>query len=263
MSDVPVRSVARAIDVLLSLTEGPQPLSRISSTTGLPKATVHRLLASLGHRHLVHQDNDSGSYALGPGCLSIVGAATRGWTGLGIGARETLEELQQQSGETITVHVAVRTQRVCVLELSSLHPVKYTVGVGHSAPLHVGAAGKVLLAFMDPGERERLMGELPFERITDQTITNPRSLESELEVIRQRGFGKSSGERVSGASAISAPVLDDTGRGVAVLSVLGPDARLPEPKLDALARPVTAAAQTISLSLGYRSDGTSDTAGGA
>ena len=51
----PVRSVARATDILLVLGDGPQSLGRIARRAKLTKPTAHRLLASLGHRQMVMQ----------------------------------------------------------------------------------------------------------------------------------------------------------------------------------------------------------------
>lgn len=246
LPDLPVRSVVRAIDVLLALTDGPQPLSKVATITNLPKATVHRILSSLSHRFIVLQEPDTGKYMLGPGCLAIINAASRGSTGLGIDARKLLEQLQRQTGETVTVHVRVRSQRVCVDEIPSKHHLRYTVEVGRAAPLHVGAAGKVLLAFLDPTERYALLHGRRLPAVGPNTITTPTKLAAELETIRMQGYAVSSGERVNGASAVSAPIFDSSGHVMAVLSVLGPDVRLTREKLEETHGPVVAVARQIS-----------------
>ena len=245
--ELPVRSVVRAVDVLLALADGPQALTKVATTTNLPKATVHRILASLSHRFLVLQEPDTGKYALGPGCLAIINAAARGSTGLGIEARNLLELLQRKTGETVTVHVRVRSQRVCVDEIPSKHLLRYTVEVGRAAPLHVGAAGKVLLAYLDPRDRHALLHGRRLAAVGPNTITTPSALSAELETIRVRGYGISRGERVNGASAISAPIFDPSGQVMAVLSVLGPDVRLTAEKLEETRDLIVAVARQISM----------------
>lgn len=64
-----VRAIKRAIDLLLLLTRGPQSLTALASAAGLSKATTHRVLQSLQHRHVVSQDHETSLYALGAGCL--------------------------------------------------------------------------------------------------------------------------------------------------------------------------------------------------
>jgi DNA-binding IclR family transcriptional regulator len=52
----PVRAVTRAMDVLLSLEDGPQSLAKIADATGLTKPTAHRLLATFSRNQLVIQN---------------------------------------------------------------------------------------------------------------------------------------------------------------------------------------------------------------
>ncbi len=137
----PVRAVARAVDILFALTGGARSLGSIAETTGLSKATAHRLLASLAHGQLVIQDRSNGSYMLGPGCFSIADAVISGFGGLGLLARPVLDDLWKLTKETITLHVRAGSQRICVEELVSPLPVRYTAGVGAAAPVHTGSAG--------------------------------------------------------------------------------------------------------------------------
>ena len=96
----PVRSVARAADILLALEDGPKSLGRISQRTGLSKPTAHRLLASLAYRQMVIQNPLTVEYALGPGCLRVADAIMRGAAGIGSLVMPILESLAATSGET-------------------------------------------------------------------------------------------------------------------------------------------------------------------
>jgi DNA-binding IclR family transcriptional regulator len=64
------------------------------------------------------------------------------------------------------------------------------------------------------------------EPITSSTITDVQILKRELEIVRQRGYAESVGERVVGATGLSAPIFDVDGRILAALSILGPETRL-------------------------------------
>lgn len=77
---------------------------------------------------------------------------------------------------------------------------RYTVGVGADAPLHVGAAGKVLIAWMSEQELEQVLPR-DLEALTDFTITSLDVLRAELAEVRERGWAESHGERMVGASA--------------------------------------------------------------
>lgn len=242
----PVRSVTRATDILFTLTTGSQTLRSIAEATGLSKATAHRLLASLSVSQLVMQDPVSGDYMLGPGCFGIVDAVLSGHSGVGVVARPVLERLRETTQETVTLHVRVGSQRICVEELPSPHSIRYTAGIGAAAPIHTGSAGKLLLALTEETQRAAILGKMTLEALTENTITDPRVLERELDLIRRRGYAESRGERVIGGAAVSAPVYGVEGRILAALSILGPDSRLTDRRRFELRPKLIDAAQEIS-----------------
>ena len=117
-------------------------------------------------------------------------------------------------------------ERVCIDEVPSPHIIRYTSGVGSSAPLHIGSAGKVLLAFMDETDRERSLRLL--ERLADGE-TPELSLRNTLRQAANDGYAISISERVVGALRNHRP------RPIPLLlmslSILGPTQRLPRKRL--------------------------------
>lgn len=245
----PVRAVARSIDLVMALTRGPMTLGALAKGTGLSKATAHRLLATLAYQDLVVQDPQAGEYSLGPGCFRLVEAVSDGLSGLGAVARPVLEQLREDTGETITLHVRIASQRICIEELTSRHEMRYTAGLGATAAVHVGSAGKLLLAYLDEPTRERLLHTISLTPVTAATVTDAGQLRGEFEQIRKLGWAESRGERIVGAASVSAPVFDANGSIVAALSVLGPEARLHARHFMAAKDLVVTAAAEISTML--------------
>ena len=241
-----VRSVARAIDLLLALQHGTISLGRIAQKTGLSKPTAHRLLSSLSYGQLVIQDPVTSEYMLGPGCLGIADAVMSGLGGLGPIAMPTLQQLAQDSGESTALHVRAGLQRICVEQVPSPQPVRYTARVGASNPLHAGAMGKLLLAFSDPGDVRDLLDRTTLSASTRATITDRRSLEAELSKIRNAGYATSRGEHALGVAAMSAPVLRADGTILAALSVLGPTERLTDTAMKKVRPTLLAAAEALT-----------------
>jgi DNA-binding IclR family transcriptional regulator len=221
-----VRAVLRTADLLLALGRGPMPLREISSDANLSKPTTYRILSSLKARGMVMQDSKSGDYGLGPACLSLMSSVLSGDVGFALASRPLLEELRDVTGETITIHVRAGLSRICVQELPSPQPLRYTAGLGATVGIHVGSAGKALLAFMPDDECERILKSLRLTTETKNTITDLDVLRTELSATKKQGFALSHGERVDGAIGVSAPVLDANDRALAALSVLGPADRL-------------------------------------
>lgn len=206
----------------MALVQGPKTLKDVTTETGLSKGTAFRMLASLNYENVVVK-GEGNTYMLGPGCIRLIQGVMEGLGAIiGVG-RPALIGLWEQTGETVAVHVRVGAERVCIEELPSASPVRFVSTVGSSAPLHVGSAGRVLLAFAAPSELERTIDSLV---VADPGV-DPDALRGELDAIRDRGYALSTGERVQGASAISVPVFGRQGF-VASLSVLGPDFRLTE-----------------------------------
>jgi DNA-binding IclR family transcriptional regulator len=250
----PVRSVARAADILVALEDGPMSLGRISQRTGLSKPTAHRLLASLAYRQMVIQDPATVEYMLGPGCIRVADAIMRGAAGMGVLVMPILEALEASTGETVALYVRAGLERICIGQVPSHQPVRYMAHVGATYPLHSGAMGKVLFAFSDADERRELLERLPLTAITDATITSRTALEAEVEQIRNAGYGTSHGERASGVAAISAPIFGQDGRLLAALAVLGPEGRLAGDALVSLRASLLAAAAACSERVGGRGD---------
>jgi DNA-binding IclR family transcriptional regulator len=247
----PVRAVTRAIDVLLALQGGPRSLARIADTTGLTKPTVHRLLATLSLSQFVIQNPATSDYMLGPGCLGVADAVLRGLGGIELMARDTLEVLSEASQETVALHVPAGTQRVCVAQVPSPQPVRYTSSVGVTRPLYTGSMGKILLAFADEQDRRELLARMPLVALTTATVTDPRRLEEQLSEARKKGYSVSRGEQADGVAAISAPVFSANGHILAALSILGPSARMSDRTMTKLRPMVIGAALEISGRLGY------------
>src|SRR3954454_17424905 len=90
-----VQSVTRAIDVAMTLRDGPRRLSDISRATGLSKGTAFRLLQTLSYRSLIFKDPDTDLYMLGPGALGLIQGVLLGLGGVVAGQSDALRKLQE------------------------------------------------------------------------------------------------------------------------------------------------------------------------
>lgn len=253
MSDGRIQVVERAVDVLRVLARGPASLTEVAQATGLPKGTAFRILGSLRYEDMVVKDPLDNRYMLGTGFLRLTRNPLQGLAAVAALARPALTEVWRSTEETITLHARLGPDRVCVEELQSPHPIRYMAGVGVRAPLHVGSAGKVLLAFMPADERERILRRVPLEPMTPRTIVDAEALVAELDEVRARGWAGSAGERVPNAAAISVPVRvrEDL---VLALSILGPADRLTEDRQMAALDDLRAAAAAIEAATGGTPD---------
>lgn len=225
VSDGRIQVIERAVDILTALTAGASSLAEVTQATGLPKGTAFRILQSLSYENLVAKDPVSNTYMPGHGFLRLLQGSLEGSGAIAAITKPAMASLRQMTEETVTLHVRMGVERVCIAELQSPSPIRYTASVGASEPLHVGSAGKVLLAFLADEQLERIIPLLPLQVLTSETIGDVRSLRDVLSQVREQGWAVSTGERLALAGAISVPVRLGGGLVVA-LSILGPSDRL-------------------------------------
>ncbi len=248
-----VQSLDRAVAILraFDLRRPQMGLSEIAEALELTVSTTHRLLQSLKAHGLVIQSDGSKAYAPGPALLDLAAVAQSALDVQEI-ARPILPRLRDRVGETVGLHV-IRNDiyRVVVDQAESHHPLRRTyTGLGEPIPIHQGAPGKVLLAFLDADRREAVF-QVPLEAATEGTIVDEDALRADLEEIRSRGYALSFGERVAGIHTVAVPIFDHNGRATASLSITGPAIRMPADRLERMVPAVTAAAFEISTHLGY------------
>ena len=199
----------KAMSVLRSVAAGPRTLTQLQESTGIPRATAHRLAAALEQHGMLRRDGD-GRFDLGLGLVPLGQTASERFP-LIEHARPVLDALRDETGESVQLFVREGAQRRCVLSLESTHGLRWIVPQGALLPLDVGSAGRVL-----SGERSRT------------------------------GWIQSVGEREAGVASVSAPVVAADGSTIAAVSVSGPIERLSRQPGKRFGAAVIAAAGRIS-----------------
>ncbi len=228
---VGVRAVERAIDILVCLGNSELNLSEISKEVNLNKSTVYRMLVSLERKGFVTKYGSKGKYLLGWRIFELLSGSLSRNQGLVQRAFPYMEKMWKTSYETILLYIQKGFNRLCIAEIPSPHPLKYTVGIGFTVPLYAGAPGKLLLANFPEAEQARVLEQINLRPLTNKTITDKEHLLQELELVQKQGWATSFGERIEGVSCLAVPVTNRQERVVASLSILGPYVRLPEERL--------------------------------
>jgi DNA-binding IclR family transcriptional regulator len=242
-------SIEKAVDVLFHLHAASTPVgvTQLGRAIGLPKSSVHRLLASLARRGLVQQDA-RGGYEPGVGLVALgLGAQER--DPLVIAARPALESEAAATDETVFL-VAMRARRLVVLDKAEgTGFLRAAPQVGSTVPVHATAVGKLFLAF-----GEAPLVRMPLERFTEHTPKSAVELERAVARARHDGTATSREEWMPGLSVLAAPI-SVRGRMRGALALGAPTPRLPESAEDALLARVRAAADRISARLAGDSHG--------
>jgi DNA-binding IclR family transcriptional regulator len=246
-----IQSVQRATRLLKAFDNGPAELGvmELSRRVDLHKSTVSRLLATLEREGLVERVPDTEKYRLGFMLVRLAGQVTH-FGDLRAAARPTLAELAERSLETVHLAVLDGDEVVNIEQLAGPHLVREANWVGRRTPLNCVANGKVLLAFQPAPTIERILAA-PLPRYTERTIADPERLRRELARVRERGYAQALGEIEAGLNAVAAPIRDAAGATIAAVSVSGPAYRVTADRIADLGALVVAAAERISMRLGF------------
>jgi DNA-binding IclR family transcriptional regulator len=233
---MPSGALERAVELLHHI--GSQPadptVAELATEAGMPTSTAYRLLAELEQHGLVQRGPDS-TVALGTRLVALGRTAEAGLRSRVVDpAAGVMNALSEEVGETVILTAP------CALEAIVLHVVeaeRHSVRLSYAqfrrGPMHRGASGKILAAFLEPGERRRLV----------DAVGDP-DLEAGLAAVRDDGVAVTVAELDEGAAGVAAPILDRRGRLVAGLSVAGPADRITA-RVPALRAAVTAAALRV------------------
>jgi DNA-binding IclR family transcriptional regulator len=189
----------KAVHVLRALAGGPLSLNDLQRSTGLARATAHRLAAALEQHGLVRRD-PAGRFVLGLDLVALGRAASESYPLTEI-ARPVMERLRDETSESVQLYVRDGDQRRCVLSLQSPHGLRWIVPEGIALPLGVGSAGRVL-SEVGPGSRRGAGNG------------------------RRPAWVESVEEREKGVASVSSAIRGRSGEVIGAVSVSGPLERL-------------------------------------
>lgn len=228
------RTLARGLAVLQALSTDPEgaTVAGLSAQTGLDRAVLYRLLATLGECGYVVRDDDTRRYRLGVTLIELGARAARGLE-VRRYALPGMRALMEQARETVCLAVRDGDDVVVVDRLDPPGRqvrVGYPVGLRH--PLGDSAHGRALLiALAEDGLSAGELGARPEDRA--------------------RGFAVVDGD---GSVAVASAIRNGVGEAVASVSLTVPSSRVHDPAM--LGPPVRALAQEISRRMGYEGAGT-------
>jgi IclR family transcriptional regulator, acetate operon repressor len=212
------RMVSRVIQIIeqLAVSESSASLADLTRSTGLPKSTLHRLLATLADNGAVAKTGTT--YRLGDRLVELIPSRNiRSASALRRLLVPHLTDLHRATGMIVGL-VALSAPEVIVIEIiyGNQHR-SAALRIPERAPADRTAAGKLLLA---------LRPELPCGYSPEWSAADgasSRLLDEELAGIRVAGIAVGRGEHVPGMSTIAAPIAGRNGKSVAALMICGPD----------------------------------------
>lgn len=242
----------RAVDLLTAFTTGPGSvlsLAEIARRTGLPKPTLHRLLAALDGLGLV--EKTAAGYQLGIRLFELGEHVPRKHK-LREAALPFMQDLFEASHDTVHLAVLDGTDVVYLERIRGHRPINVASRVGGRLPAYCTGVGKAMLAFAPEAAMKVLA--MPLTQRTPYTITDHRLLAQELERIRETGVSYDREENSIGILCVAAPILVDQKPIGAVSVTCSPPRRDVERYMSAVKAAALGIGRTIGRTPGLRPD---------
>lgn len=221
----------------------------MATALGLPPSGAHRVLAALCEGGLVQQEADK-RYALSAELYRLAHIAT-GRAPVERAALPHMRELVAHCNETVVLGVydAQRRALSFAAAVESNQPLRYALRMDSWMPLHAGASGLAILAFLPADVQAEVLTErLP--AVTGDTILDAQRLAEELQRVKSQGYAISRGQRIPDAVGLAAPVFGATGEVIGDIVLTIPATRFDATREGELAAQLMSCAARISSDLG-------------
>lgn len=196
----------------------------LAEALGLPKPTVHRLLATAEEEGFLQRDIDGRSYGPGRRLRQLAGN-TLSSQRIRTERLMIMRALAKEVGETCNLAAPGRYGMVYLDRVETHWPLRIQLPVGTQVPFHCTASGKMYLSSLRTDKLLRLLSWLKLEPQTRKTLTDETRLCEELARTRARGYSTDDEEFMDDMVAIAVPIRDSEGRLLTTLSIHAPGQR--------------------------------------
>lgn len=244
-------STLRCFRVFELLAEEPFELSvsDISDALSLPRATSHRLCATLMEAGFVERAPASKRYRLTPKPL-WVGSGYLRHSAVYRAAFFPLQTLVKQVVAPAQLGIPFEGEVLFIHSLGGERTTDRFADVGLRRALHATASGKLFLAAM-PLDRVKQLMSRGVAKYTEHTTVSFDRMEEDLKQIAVKGYAVNDEELFPGYVALAAPVYDATRHTVAAISITLPADRAHADDGTQFVAPLREAARQTSLLLGF------------
>src|SRR5699024_1751947 len=221
-----IKSYERLFQVLslFSINRREISIKEIQKELNIPKTTVFRILQTLVEGGYMEKNEQTHKYSLGFKFF-LLGSIVQSNFDVREVAYPIMKKLAESTKETVDLNIIDGLHRICIEKVDSPLEVRSFVRVGERKPLHMGASGKVLLAYTSNKMKQEIL-----EKLESGVNTNLTELEKQLNEIKKRNFHITRGERVPGSFAVASPIFNHEKQMIASLTLAGPIQRLTEEK---------------------------------
>ena len=200
--------VAQVLEIISAAPEG-LALAEVSSRTGMPMPSTHRLLNSLLDAGFVIGQRGRSRYRIGPRLVRIFQNSLSNEALKGI-AEPILQDIANKFGEVAYMVRFVNGEIQPAVTTPPTLGARTLVYPGNDFPLNASASSKAIVAFQEPDVVERFLAG-PHERYRPNTVVDRAKLAAILQHVRETGYAINDDEYDPGVYSVCCPVRVDSG----------------------------------------------------
>ena len=237
----------RLFALLEAVAQKSQPftLQTMVEETGLPKPTMHRMLAQLEGAGILQRDGNGRHYGTGQRLMRLAENVLLNNTTHGA-RHAVLTQLVRELGESCNITAFSGSEVLYLDRVETPAPLRFYLHPGSRVPAHCSATGKLFLSQMSPAQRRRLLANVPLEAFTGNTLTTFEALEQELDQVRTQGYAFDNEEFLPGLLCLGVLVPAPNGNSNMGLAVQAPIMRFSKEKALSFLPKLQAAVEAIA-----------------
>ncbi len=214
-----VSALLKANEILeFLLQRGEASFTEIHTSLGHPKSSTYKTISTLESLGYIREVGDSARYTLGLRLIEL-GAKAAAHVDITTEARPLVKMLSDDTQRTVHLGILDDSQVIYLLKENVHGSISIDTWAGKRVGVHSTAMGKVLLAWKNEKEIDKILKRVDFVKLTPNTRVSAEDVKSSLLEVRKRGWATDDEENWKMVRCVSAPVWDNTGQVCAALSV--------------------------------------------
>lgn len=196
-------SIERTLDILLTLGAAPGGLSlvNLSNKVDVPPPSTRRILKILESKNMTRQDTNK-IYHLGPAFIGL----TRGLAIIGEQLNHVITDLSEELNETVFISAWNGEKVICTMKASGDRALQLYVRVGQTLPVHATASARLIAAYLNNKNLDKILGQEPLRKFTPTTPVERKEIMRILKESRENSIDISYDELDRSVLAISVPI---------------------------------------------------------
>lgn len=247
--EVPIKALRNSEEILKVLEEmSGANVTCVAEELDKPLSTVYDYLQTL--KELEYIVERSGNYHLSSKFLAM-GSTYRENNDLYRELKTEVNQLQRDLEKNVLLMQEESGYGVILYSSEYTDDLKVLPQAGSRLFLHAGAGGKAILSELPEERVDEIIADKGLPELGKNTITEPKRLYDELEIIQERGYAVDDQEAVQGISTVAVPVVDESAVNVGALVVYGPATQFDDQTIQEVADKLLEVKNIADFNLSY------------